>query len=183
MIGNVVSRRYASALFALGKEAGLAEMERYGQTLDSLGQAMHESAKLVDVFKNPVLRSEEKKSVVVRLIDLAGGKEVERRFCELLADKGRLNILPAIAADYGQLLDAARGVSRGTVTTALALDKAAQDAITKSLEAKAARTLELEFAVDEKILGGLVLKIGDQVLDASLGAQLENLKESIKRGE
>ena len=183
MIGNIVSHRYASALFALGKEAGLDEMERYGQTLNRLRQAMKDSAQLVDVFRNPVLRLEEKKDVAVKLIGLVDGKEVERRFCELLADKGRLDVLPAIAADYGQLLDEARGISRGTVTTAIALDKAAQDAITQKLEAKVERKLELEFAVDEKILGGLVLKLDDQVLDASLSAQLGNLRESIKRGE
>ena len=60
MIGNVVSRRYASALFALGREAGEKEMERYAATLNALGEAVEESRTLADAFRNPVLSVEEK---------------------------------------------------------------------------------------------------------------------------
>lgn len=112
MIGNVVSRRYASALFALGREAGEKEMERYAATLNALGEAVEESRTLADAFRNPVLSVEEKKKVVLALLEKAGGGTMERRFCELLADKGRLPLLSAIAADYGALLDKARGICR-----------------------------------------------------------------------
>lgn len=88
MIGNVVSRRYASALFALGREAGEKEMERYAATLNALGEAVEESRTLADAFRNPVLSVEEKKKVVLALLEKAGGGTMERRFCELLADKG-----------------------------------------------------------------------------------------------
>lgn len=183
MIGNVVARRYATALFDLGKEAGMAEMERYGETLHALGDAVMESRSLGDVFRNPVLSVDEKKKVVLALLQAAGGGTVERRFCELLADKGRLQLLSAIAEDYGILLDAAKGLSRGVLTTAVELDDARKAAITAQLESQTGRKLELAYIVDTNILGGLVLKIGDTVLDASLRAQLDNLRESIKRGE
>ena len=183
MIGNVVSRRYASALFALGREAGEKEMERYAATLNALGEAVEESRTLADAFRNPVLSVEEKQTVVLALLEKAGGGTMERRFCELLADKGRLPLLSAIAADYGALLDKARGICRGVLTTAIELDAKRKAEIKARLDSHTGRTLELEWAVDPAVLGGLVLKLGDTVLDASLRAQLDNLRDSIKRGE
>ena len=99
MIGNVVSRRYAAALFSIGKERGMEELERYGASLSALGEAVEKTPKLAETFRNPVLSSEEKKKVVLALLDVAGvgakpaGDEepVEKRFCALLADKGRLD--------------------------------------------------------------------------------------------
>ncbi len=161
----------------------MAEMERYGQTLQALSGALEESPRLSDAFRTPVLGMDEKKGLVRSLLEKAGAGEMERRFCELLADKGRLPLLPAIATDYSALLDEARGLSRGVLTTAVALDAERQSAITAQLESQTGHKLELAYTVDPAILGGLVLKIGDTVLDASLRAQLDNLRESIKRGE
>ena len=191
MIGNVVSRRYAAALFSLGKEAGMAELERYGASLSALGEAVEKTPKLAEAFRNPVLSSEEKKKVVLALLDVAGvgakpaGDEepVEKRFCALLADKGRLDLLPAIAADFGVMLDEASGISRGVVTTAVELDEEYMDKIKSKLESQTGRKLVLEFVIDPAIIGGIVLRVGDSVYDASLRAQLDNLRESIKRGE
>ena len=149
----------------------MADMERYGATLNALGEAVEESRPLADVFRNPVLTVEEKKKVALSLLEAAGGGSVERRFVELLADKDRLSLIAAIAADYGVL------------TTAVELDDARKAAIKTQLESQTGRKLELAYAVDPAILGGLVLRIGDTVLDASLRAQLDNLRESIKRGE
>ncbi|MCH5276476.1 MAG: F0F1 ATP synthase subunit delta [Desulfovibrionaceae bacterium] len=182
MIGNVVARRYASALFALGRESGMADMERYGAALNALGEAVEQSRPLADLFRNPVLTVDEKKKVALSLLEAAGGGPVERRFVELLADKGRLSLLSAIAADYSALLDEAKDLRRGVLTTAVELDDARRAAIKTQLESQTGRKLELAYTVDPAILGGLVLKIGDTVLDASLRAQLDNLRESIKRG-
>ena len=183
MIGNVVSRRYAAALFSLGKEAGMAELERYGASLSALGEAVEKTPKLAETFRNPVLSSEEKKKIVLSLLDVAGGGAVEKRFCALLADKDRLSLLPAIAADFGLMLDDASGISRGVVTTAVELDEEYMDKIKNKLESQTERKLVLEFVIDPAIIGGIVLRIGDSVYDASLRAQLDNLRESIKRGE
>ena len=182
-MGNVVSRRYASALFAIGKKAGMAELERYGASLNALGEAVDKTPMLMEAFRNPVLSAEEKKNVVLSLLDVAGGGTVEQGFCALLADKGRLAMLPAIAADFGAMLDEARGISRGVVTTSVELDGERKDAIKSQLESQTERKLELEFVIDRKIIGGIILRVGDRVYDASLRAQLNNLRESIKRGE
>ena len=183
MIGNVVSRRYAAALFSIGKEAGMAELERYGASLSALGEAVEKTPRLAEAFRNPVLSTEEKKKVALSLLDVAGGGAVEHRFCALLDDKDRLPLLPAIAADFSAMVDEARGISRGVVTTAVELDDARKDSIKNKLESQTERKLELEYVIDPSIIGGIVFRVGDKVYDACLRAQLEILRESIKRGE
>ena len=81
------------------------------------------------------------------------------------------------------MLDEARGISRGVVTTAVELDDAHKDRIKNKLESQTERKLELEYVIDPSIIGGIVFRVGDKVYDASLRAQLDNLRESIKRGE
>ena len=81
------------------------------------------------------------------------------------------------------MLDEANGLSRGVVTTAIALDDAHREAVKNKLESQTGRSLALEYVVDPSIIGGIVFRVGDIVYDASLRAQLDNLRESIRRGE
>ena len=76
-----------------------------------------------------------------------------------------------------------KGIIRGKLTTAISLTQAEQKTYKAELEKKAGSPIELTFDVDDSILGGVVLKVGDRVLDASLRAQLENLRETFKRGK
>lgn len=183
MIGNIVARRYAQALFSLGKEQGDAELVTYGKNLSWLVEALKESPQLDRIFRNPVFKVEEKKALLDAVLSKIKPKQMVINFCHLLADNNRLGFLADIQAFYAQLLDEHQGVSRGEVITAIKLDKGLQDNLKSSLEKKVNRQLVLEYSVDPRILGGLVLKVGDKVLDASLHAQLVAMKETIKRGE
>ncbi|MDO4840322.1 MAG: ATP synthase F1 subunit delta, partial [Desulfovibrionaceae bacterium] len=111
-----------------------------------------------------------------------GSDTVTRNFCFLLADKERLPYFRSIVQAYTKLLDQATGKIRGTLTTAISLSDAKQRSVQKELEAKAGASLELKFEVDPSILGGVVLKVGDRILDSSLRAQLEILRGTLKRG-
>ena len=101
----------------------------------------------------------------------------------MLADKERLACLGEIVACFRKLLDDAKGIIRGNLTTAVELTEEKQVALKAELEQKAGTSIELGFDVDPDILGGIVLKVGDKVLDASLRAQLAILRETFKRGE
>jgi F-type H+-transporting ATPase subunit delta len=80
-------------------------------------------------------------------------------------------------------MDAVSGVVTGELVTVSELNQDRKSAIQAQLEKQAGKKLELSFSTDETILGGIVLKVGDKVMDASLKAQLQILKENIKRGE
>jgi len=183
LTGNIAARRYARALFALGKKTGLPELESYAESLGALRSALAESPDLVRVFKNPIVTQAEKKKVIEKIASKLKIKGTILNFLRLLADKERLRELEGIDDIFNQLLDTEKGVVRGEILTAVQLNDEKQAAVVKQLEKKAKRTLVLEFGVSPEILGGVVLKVGDQVMDASLRAQLSILKDTIKRGE
>ena len=183
MTGNIAARRYAQALFSLGRKIGLPELEGYAESLGALRSALAESLELIRVFKNPIFSHNEKKKVIEALAGKLKLKGAIVNFCRLLADKDRLHELEGICDTFNRLLDAEKGVVRGTLLTAIPLNEEKRTAVVRQLEEKAERTLVLEFGVSPEILGGVVLKIGDQVMDASLRAQLSILKDTIKKGE
>jgi F-type H+-transporting ATPase subunit delta len=179
----VVARRYANAVFALGREEGDKALTRRGSCLAALGEMIDGAPELAMTLKSPVVGIEEKKAVMDKLLAEVKADAVMRNFCFLLADKERLPLLREITACYGRLLDAAKGVVRGRLVTAVPLSKEKQDAVKARLEKKSGKAIELTFAVDKDILGGVVLSMGDRVLDASLRAQLGILRDTFKRGE
>lgn len=183
MTGNIIAQKYARALFSLGKKTGLPELESYASSLDVLHSALAASPKLTRIFSNPLFSAEEKKGVIAKIAAEFKFKETVSNFCLLLADKNRLAEFAGIVTVFKQLLDAEKGIMRGELTTAVALEAARQAEVIKELEKKAKHTLVLQFGVSPEILGGVVLKVGDLVMDASLRAQLSILKDTIKRGE
>lgn len=183
MIGNVVARRYARALFAIGKAKGVAELDTYGTDLSALAEAVEETPGLLKLFRNPIFDVAEKKKVADALLVKLGANEMVKNFVHLLSDKGRLGELPQIHAVFMEMLDAEKGVVRGELVTAVKLTAAKQKALKAKLEKQVGQELVLSFSHDPQILGGVVLKVGDQVLDASIRAQLGILKENIRRGE
>ncbi len=183
MNNTVIARRYANALFTIGKKSGLKDLESYGQYLTELEQCIKSSHDLDRVFKSPVVTVQEKKDVLAKLLSGMGASAVLKNFCLLLADKNRLSTLKDISQIYGKLLDQEKGILRGTLITAISLDTKKKNAIKKQLEEKAGTSIDLVFDVDTSILGGVVLHVGDRVLDASLRAQLAVLRKTIKRGE
>ncbi|MDO5535934.1 MAG: ATP synthase F1 subunit delta [Desulfovibrionaceae bacterium] len=182
MTDTRIARRYASAVFKLGMQEGSGVTAKRGKMLKELEALLDANAALDNVFKSPIFTVDEKKKVLADLLNKIGSDNVTRNFCYLLADKDRLPYYRSIVAAYTKLLDQATGVIRGTLTTAIPLTQAKQKSVKAELEAKAGATLELAFDVDPSILGGVVLKVGDRILDSSLRAQLEILRGTLKRG-
>ena len=183
MTDTVVARRYANAIFALSRKEGDDALTRHGDCLATLGGMIAAAPGLDMTLKSPVISVEEKKAVMGKLLDKLKADQIMRNFCFLLADKERLAFLREIANWYGKLLDEAKGVIRGRLTTAVKLSAAKQAELKAALQEKSGADIELTFAVDKDILGGMVLDMGDRVLDASLRAQLGILRETFKRGE
>ncbi len=182
MTDTHIARRYASAVFKLGVQEGGDTISTRGAALQALNSLLDESPKLDNVFRNPIFTVAEKKKVLASLLDKIGCDTVTRNFCYLLADKERLPYYRSIVQAYTKLLDDAKGIIRGTLTTAIPLSQQKQSSVKAELEAKAGAAIELTFDVDPAILGGVVLKVGDRILDSSLRAQLEILRSTLKRG-
>jgi len=181
--GNIVARRYAKALFTVGQKQGPAELDTYGKQLAELAGALADSPEAMRFFRNPVFSVEEKKAVLKQITGKLELTKALVNFANLLADKSRLVSLPEIAEDFGAMLDEKNGIVSGKLVTAVSLSDTRKVELKERLEKQTGKKLVLDFDTDAEILGGVVLQIGDSVLDASLRAQLNILKETIKRGE
>ena len=108
MINTVVARRYANAIFALGKKDGDAALSSRGECLANLGEMLAAAPGLDLTLKSPVIGVSEKKAVLDKLLTKLKADTTMRNFCFLLADKERLAFLSEIAVWYGKLLDEAK---------------------------------------------------------------------------
>ncbi|MDR1685410.1 MAG: F0F1 ATP synthase subunit delta [Desulfovibrio sp.] len=183
MRSGIAARRYARALYSLGRGKGLSELEGYSAALGKLSAALNESPALRSLMGSPVISTAEKTSVIDTLAGRLKIPGPVLNFCRLMADNKRLPELPAATVAFNALLDAEKGVARGEIYTATALDDAKKAEVIAALAEKSGREPVLVFRVDPSILGGVMLKIGDMVMDASLRAQLSILKDTIKKGE
>jgi len=182
MTGSVAASRYASALYTLANASGAEVMKKTGTDLESFAALTRENAALSELFRNPAFSAEEKQKVITALADKLDTSDIVRNFLFLLADKHRLVLLDGIVGEYQTLRDAANGILRGKMVSAIPLDEEVQKEVLDRLEKKTGKTLILDFRVDETLLGGMVLNVGDNVMDASLKTQLSILKDTIKRG-
>lgn len=182
MTDTVVAQRYARALFDLGGSESPDARGRHGDCLAGLAEMIKVEPRLGQTLRSPVVSVAEKKAVLGDLLKLLNADGTMRNFCFLLADKNRLGALPSIADCYTIMLDDANGVKRGKVITAIKLSPEQQKALKADLCKKAGCDMELTFEVDPEILGGMVLALGDKVMDSSLRAQLGILRETLIRG-
>lgn len=182
MTDTVLAQRYAQALFSLGGKEKPDARSKHGSYLTQLAEMIKVQPKLGQTLKSPVVTVAEKKAVLGDLLKLMSADATMRNFCFLLADKDRLGALPAIADSYQIMLDDLNGIKRGKVVTAIKLTEARQKSLKDQLCKKAGCQMELEFEVDPEILGGMVLALGDKVMDSSLRAQLGILRETLIRG-
>jgi F-type H+-transporting ATPase subunit delta len=168
-------KRYAEAILELG-----LEQDNLDEWIDSL-------ERLSDALPRDVLRllSAPSLSLEIRRRALEAATKQEpkgaRALLLLLLESGRISRLPDIARALRDLLDARAGIRQASVTTAVPLDEAAQKAIGGRLE-RSAGSLRLTFNVEPELLGGVVVRIGDRQVDASLRTRLALLRERLATG-
>ena len=176
MIGSKVSKRYAKALFSLGQEDG--NFEQYGQELSDFEAFFQDNADFRQVIVNPVFALDDRRKVLQIVLDKSNFSGVVKNFLNLLLDKDRIGAIEAITGYYARLTDEVSGIARAEIVTARPLKEEALGRIEKSLEGLTSKKIKPEVREDKDLIGGIVVKIGDLVLDGSVKAQLEGLKES-----
>jgi len=155
---------------------------------DEIAAALRGFAALIDesedlerLIKSPVYSSETQIRALTPILDAAGVTGVAANFVKLVATKRRLFLLPAIVVAYGKLHDAAKGIVRADVTVAAPLAPHHESALREALAGvTSGKTVDLEVKVDPAIIGGLVVKIGSRMLDASLKTKLNSIRTRMK---
>jgi F-type H+-transporting ATPase subunit delta len=175
MPGTAAARRYAEAVFQLGEEGG--SLEQWQDDLQVLADVAADAQALA-VLENEKTPLEERSALLERA--LAGLSPLARNLARLLLARGRLALLPEISSLFTEMLDQRNGVVRAQVTTAVPIDAEEQRAIAERLRAlTGARDVRVEAQVDPSIIGGMVARVGDRLIDGSTRSRLVQLKRRL----
>lgn len=176
-MGGSVTRRYARALFEIGVDRG--NFAQLGQELRDLASVYGTSADLRQALENPVFKPAEKQAILRAVLPRVAPSQPVQRFALLLLDRGRIGLLPAIARAYELLADERAGQVRATVTSAVPLAAGELDRVRRALEQRTGKKVILDSAVEPNLIGGLVARVGDLVLDGSVRTQLDEMRRRL----
>ncbi len=172
-----IAQVYARALFEVAKEHDLLDQVR-----DQLGQfadALAGNRELAVFFFSPYFSTEEKEDGLKKAV--TGAEPVFMNFLEALIERHRMPAIFRIRARYQDMWEDERDLLPVEVTSAVALDDSTIGSIGKRIGEQTKRTVELSSTVDPDILGGIVLRVGNVILDASIRNRLEQLRKQVAR--
>lgn len=172
-----VARVYARSLFEVARDRDV--LDRVREELGQVADALESDRDLQVFFYSPYFSSQEKKDGVKRVVE--GADERFVRFLELLAERHRMPFIHRIRRAFDELWREERKLLPVSVTSAVELDPQLISSIGSRIEEQTGRSVELESRVDPDVLGGLVLQVGDRVLDASVRNRLERLRKQVAR--
>ncbi len=170
-----IARVYADALFRAAKESG--KLDQVREQLGQFADALAGDRELQLFLFSPYFSTAEK---VEGLRKAVSGAEPEmQNFLELLLEKHRMPVIFRIRRDFEELWAKENKQLDVTVTSAVELDPEVAERIGREIETQTGQAVQLQSRVDEEILGGLVLRVGNMVLDASLRNRLEKLRKNV----
>jgi len=177
---QTVARRYAVALADVVTSRGEAREVR--EELSAWEEMMRTNAQLLEVFRHPTIPYEQKRRVLDSLVARARVRPTTANFLQVLLQNHRLADLGEINRQFTQELDRRTGVVTAEVTTARPVPAPAQEALRARLGQLTGRSVRLQFAVDEELIGGVVTRIGSTVYDGSVRGQLEQIRQRMMGG-
>ena len=181
MKNDILAKRYAKALFIVGKEE--EALDEYATTLKEFAELYLTLPEVRDGLTNRMYPADVREKVMAEIVKNAGVSQIMGNFLNLLAQKNRANVLPEIATSFQAMVDIERNVCQGVVITAKALEPELIEKTKQTLEKITGKQVVLKTEIDTSIIGGMIAKVGDIILDGSIKTQLEGLKESIKGSE
>lgn len=176
-----IARRYAKALLLIGKENG--QTEKYREELESFTMLLSEQKSLEAAINNPLYDTSARKKVLEKIVEKLELSDVVCSFLLLLFDKGRIGFIGSIYEFYKKFADELKGVVRAGLVSATPLSSDAVEKIKAAISNRVGKQVILDVEQDPSLIGGIVTKIGDLVLDGSIKTQLLNMRETLKRGE
>ncbi len=177
-ISASIAGRYATAIFDLVRDArGLPALEADIEALDG---ALAISADLRALISSPVYTRADQSNSLAALAKKMKLSPLLANALGLMADKRRLFVLPQLLVALRAMIADEKGEITAEVTAAQPLTKTEADALAKALQARVGKTVKLNVAVDESLIGGLVVQVGSKMIDTSIRAKLDQLRNAMK---
>ena len=170
--------RYATALFGLARDE--KQIDAVSRSLDKVEAAMNESVDFRTLTTSPLVDRTEAGKAIRALTPVLGVDPITAKFLGVLADNGRLGELRSVIKAVRRLAADARGETTAEVTSAYALNDDQVARLKSNLKARLGRDVTIEPKVDPQLLGGLVVRLGSQMIDASIRTKLNNLALAMK---
>ena len=172
-----IAQVYARSLFEVAKDGD--KLDEVRDQLAQFADALEENRDLAIFFFSPYFSTEEKKDGLTKVVQ--DGDETVVNFLELLIEKHRVPAVFRIRREYESLWQEENKLLPVQITSAIELDQETVDNIVKTIGDRTGRRVEPESKVDPDILGGIVLRVGDRILDASIANRLESLRKQVAR--
>jgi F-type H+-transporting ATPase subunit delta len=169
-----IGRNYAEALLTLARKGG--DVEEWGALLDAIAVGMREDQTLRTFLESPKLSASHK----IEILEKALGRRVPQvflRFVETVINKRRQMLIPEIASEYRMLIDEAENRVHATVTVAIQPTEPERDAMARQLSRLFGKRVVPHISLNPAILGGVIVKVGDTVMDGSVRKRLAVLRQ------
>ncbi len=177
-MASSAAKRYAQAVFSLGKEQGT--LDAWGDDLAMLSRVVADD-RIALYLTNPTVAAERRIEALESSLDTNVQPEA-RNLARMLIERDRTMLIPEIREIFDDQLRAERGIAVAQVTTAERLDDAEQDLIRQKVETMTGKMIELALKIDPEIIGGIIIRIGDQVIDGSVRNKLEKMRSRLMAG-
>ncbi len=180
MSEGVVAERYAQAIFELAAEGN--ELGPVSDQLRKFAELWNQTPDLKVALENPVLDAAQRASVLDEVAARAGVSGTALRAIQVMATRRRLNALPAVATQLTRLSDEKQGIVRASVTSAQSLPESYYQNHVSKIEATTSKKVLLERHQDPSLIGGVVTRIGDSIIDGSIKGRLNDLEKKLLAG-
>ncbi len=171
--------RYAVALFEIVEELPASEQQKLHDGVAALGVLLQQSDDLMKLIRSPIISAAEQGAALVAVLDKIGAEKLLKSFVALVIAKRRATTLPNMTKQYAALVAEAREEMVAHVTSAHPLADSQLAALKAQFKKSLGKTVQLETAVNEDLLGGLVVKLGSRMIDGSLRHKLNSLKTAL----
>ncbi len=175
MAGTKAAIRYAKAVFSMAQDQKVAETVNGDMVV--IRKTIAENKDLQSALRSPVIKSQAKKAAVKEIFSSANS--VTQGLLDLLVDNNRIDQLGAVAEKYIILFEQEKGKETAKVTSAVPLSAALEKKILKKVKELTGKDASIENKIDESIIGGFILRVGDLQYDASIAGKLNNLKREL----
>ncbi|WP_375260008.1 F0F1 ATP synthase subunit delta [Citreimonas sp.] len=177
-ISSGIAARYAAAVFEIVRDEGA--LDTLESNLDDLSAALNESADLRDLLSSPVYARDQQRAAITAIADKMGLMKPLKNVLGLMATKRRLFVVPHMVTRLREMIAEEKGEVTADVTSATPLSNEQSAKLSETLKAKVGRDVKINATVDERLIGGLVVKVGSKMIDTSIRSKLNSLQNAMK---
>jgi len=177
-ISSGIAQRYATAIFELAKEDNA--LDQIASDADTLMSAHAESEAFRDLVHSPIYSRDQQQRAIGALADRMGLHGITANTLRLMASKRRLFVTRDLARQLREMIARERGEVTAEVTAARDLSDAQRQSLAEALKNAVGRDVNINLSVDERLIGGLVVKVGSKMIDTSIRTKLDSLQNTMK---